>query len=321
MLSLRLVMTTMYKVEKISKPLTLGEGPHWDVETQCLYYVDIKSGSIHCYNRELNKNYSAVVGEGKKPVSLIIPVEGQSNRYMISVKNDVALVTWDGASTDVTDLEVIASLEPADNTNRLNDGKADPKGRLWAGTMGRQIIDEVTQEKTYELEKGSLYLLYKDKTVKKQLTKLGIANGLAWTVDKKKMYYIDSMKKRVDSYDYDDDTGNLSNEKVVFDFTKNEIPGFPDGMTMDAEGKLYVANYGGSQVLKIDPESGDLLDKIVIPALNVTSVAFGGTNLDELYVTTASADKPTVEGEENDGCLFRVTSINAKGLPAHNIII
>ncbi|RZF33538.1 hypothetical protein LSTR_LSTR008184 [Laodelphax striatellus] len=311
----------MYKVEKISKPLTLGEGPHWDVQTQCLYYVDIKKGSILCYNRELNKNYSAVVGEGKKPVSLIIPVESQKNRFVITMKNDVVLVTWDGSSTDVTDMEVIASMEPEDNTNRLNDGKADPQGRLWAGTMGKEVVDEVTQKKGYEPDKGSLYTLHKDKSIKKQLTKLGIANGLAWTEDKKKMYYIDSLKKRVDSYDYDDETGNISNEKVVFDFIKNDLPGFPDGMTMDAEGKLFVANYGGSQVLKIDPVSGELLDKIPIPALNVTSVAFGGSNLDELYVTTASADKPTVEGEENDGCLYRVTNLQTKGLTPHNIVM
>ncbi|XP_075228149.1 uncharacterized protein LOC142328329 [Lycorma delicatula] len=307
-----------YKVEDLTKPLVLGEGPHWDIATQTLYFVDIFKGSVHSYKPSTNEHFSAVIGDGHLPVSLIIPVEGEKNTFIISLKNDIAIISWDGKSSKASEPNVIASVEPKDNTNRINDGKADAKGRLWAGTMGQPGGPD---GKTFE-PVGAFYRIVKN-NVSKHLSNITIANGLAWSSNNKKLYYIDSFKFRVDSYDYDVESGKISNEKTIFDFKANGIPGLPDGMTIDSEGKLYVANFNGSQILKIDPTTGKLITKIELPALQITSAAFGGPNLDELYVTSANINPETHQPQEQEngknGCLFKVTNLGIKGVPMFNV--
>ncbi|XP_075228141.1 uncharacterized protein LOC142328320 [Lycorma delicatula] len=310
-----------YKVEVLTKPLVLGEGPHWNIATQTLYFVDIMKGSVHSYKPATNEHFSAVIGDGELPVSLIIPVEAQKDKFLISIKNDLAVIEWDGKSCTTTKPEIIASIEPKDNTNRLNDGKADAKGRLWAGTIGQpegpdRIFKPVSAFYSISLEG--------DKNVKKHLDKIKVSNGLTWSSDNKILYYIDSYKFCISSYDFNIDSGIISNEKVVFDFKKNDIPGIPDGMTIDTEGMLFVANFKGGQVLRIDPVKGKIISSIPVPALQTTSVAFGGPNLEELYVTTANLNigitlsKGDQENNSN-GCLFKVTNLGVKGLPMFNV--
>ncbi|CAH1988393.1 unnamed protein product [Acanthoscelides obtectus] len=165
-------------------------------------------------------------------------------------------------------------------------------------------------------EKGGLYSFQNNK-VKKHISKVGISNGLAWNLDLKKFYYVDSHNRTVDEYDFEEETGDISNRKTVFDLSKHGINGSTDGMAIDTDGNLWVAVFGSHRVIKIDPRKPEtLLEAINIPAKQVTSVAFGGPNLDELYVTTA---KFTINGEvlspPDHGATYRVTGINAKGYP------
>jgi len=156
---------------------------------------------------------------------------------------------------------------------------------------------------------GSLYCLDTDsKSMTLKVPHVTISNGLCWSLDHKIFYYIDTPTQGVDAFDYDIETGNITNRRTII-----EIPldlGFPDGMTIDNEGKLWIACWGGSKITRWDSETGKLLRTIAMPALKTSSVCFGGEDLSDLYVTTAST-----EGEAYpNGHLFRVRNLGVKGL-------
>jgi gluconolactonase len=198
---------------------------------------------------------------------------------------------------------------------KFNDAKCDSSGRLWAGA---HVMDPLNFAKSEPL--GSLYTFDSKKQLKSQVDKIKIANGLAFNDKTKKMFYIDSLKGTVDQFDFDITTGSVSNRKVWFTLQQLSIPGIPDGMTIDTDGNLWVAVFGGGRVLKVDgSKSETLLDIIDIPAEQVTSVAFGGKNLDELYVTTGAME---LQGKKpappENGAIYKVTGTGSKGLPAVN---
>ena len=172
-------------------------------------------------------------------------------------------------------LDRLVDIEPGITAHRCNDGACDSKGRLWAGSMHKQLLHEA----------GSLYCIDEHLVVTKKVEKVSISNGLAWSLDNKRLYYIDSPTQKVQCYLFEEETG-----AIVFEKTAIEIPtelGGPDGMTIDAEGMLWVAHWGGFGVYRWNPITGDLLTKIEVPAPHVTSCAFVGENLDYLIITTA----------------------------------
>lgn len=290
------------KVEKICEPVLLGEGPHWDAAQQCLFYVSILENTIHKYTPSTNKHSKTKLSD---QVGFILPVEGAKDQFVVGLGCKFVVIQWDGE--DGSPAKVIKELAEVDTDiedTRINDGKCDPRGRIFAGTMGKE---------SNEGEKGSLYRLEGNKCAKVS-SKIGISNGLAWNMEDHSFYYIDSLEKAVTRYDYDVKTGEISNKRHIFDLAKHGIEGFPDGMTIDTEGYLYVAVFSGSCVIKIDPKKDELLQKIPIPVEQVTSVTFGGPKLDVLYVTTASM---TIGSTQHPpaGALFKVTGLGAKGHP------
>ncbi|CAH1980091.1 unnamed protein product [Acanthoscelides obtectus] len=257
---------------------------------------------------------SKVVDElnGGGNVSMVIPVKGKENKFVVSLDRSVCTATWDGESDKVTDIKKIVEVEPG-TSHVFNDGKCDHTGRLWIGTMGKKATDLNIPEK-----QGTLYSIEK-KTVKSHRREIGIANGLAFDPKRNKMYYIDSFAGTVDQYDIDFTTGTLSNLQPICNRSTHGLDHcLFDGMTIDSNGNLWVAVFNGSRVIQIDPRVPDkLLQTIEMPVPHVTSVAFGGDNFDELYVTTARFS-PTPGPLE--GCTFRVTGINAKGLPPDEFV-
>ncbi|XP_069695227.1 regucalcin-like [Periplaneta americana] len=299
------------KVTQIADPVKLGEGPHWDHESQALYYVDIKGSTVSKYVPATKKHTTVKIEGG--PVSLVIPVEGTTDKFVITVGRNVAIMTWDGESDTPADVKHVCTVDTEEKSqnNRLNDGKADPTGRLWSGTMGPDT--GVSNE--FEPEVGALYSFSKDWEATQHLMKITVANGLAWTEDQKLMYYIDSPTRKVYTFDFDAKNGKISNKRTGFDLEKNGVKGFPDGMAIDTEGKLWVACFEGSKVIRVDPTNGKLLSEIEIPALQVTSVAFGGPQLDELYVTSANEhlSEELQKKYPLSGATFHVTGIGVKG--------
>lgn len=169
------------------------------------------------------------------------------------------------------------------NGKRFNDGKCDPQGRFWVGSM------HLEQEKG----EASLFMIDKQGSLEQKINSVTISNGIVWTADKSTMYYIDTPTSEIKAYDYNNTNGEISNEKVVVRIP--ETLGFPDGMTIDSGGMLWVGMWNGGAVICFDPRTGEAIRSIDVPAHNVTSCAFGGKNLDMLYITTASLDMTEAE--------------------------
>jgi sugar lactone lactonase YvrE len=272
----------------------LGEGPAWDAASNCLYWVDLHSGALHVFNPQSMTDSWFNLSEPVGSVAIC-----RSGDLLVALRSGLALL--DPLSQNLTRL---VSPEPHLPGNRFNDGKCDPAGRFLAGTM-----DDAEMEAS-----GSLYSYSPDGTLKTLLTGLRISNGLAWSPDQRTFYFIDTPTRQVTAFDYDGATGAISNSRPVV--TVPPELGWPDGMTSDAEGMLWVAMWGGASLTRWDPATGKLLASIPIPALNVTCCAFGGSDLSDLYVTTARKrmDARQLEEYPFSGGLFRLRT-KTPGIP------
>jgi sugar lactone lactonase YvrE len=265
---------------------TVGEGPSWHAPSRRLFWVDILEGNIHVYDPAGESDRIIPVGQ---MVGAVVP--RCSGGLIVAMHHGLASLNLDSGT-----LTPIADPEQHLPRNRFNDGKCDPAGRFWAGTMS---IDR-------EPNAGSLYCLDTDNTVRRVLEGVTCSNGLAWSLDATTMYYIDTPTRRVDAFDYDLQTGHVANRRTVI--TVPEELGKPDGMAIDAQGMLWIALWDGGCVTRWNPNSGALDQTVSIPALRVTSCAFGGQNLADLYVTTARVRMTEAElaKQPHAGGLFRV---------------
>ena len=210
-----------------------------------------------------------------------------------------SLLTLEPATGKSKILATVA--EPANN--RFNDGKCDPAGRFLAGSMN---MDEKTPS-------GALYS-FDGRTVTRLLTGIRISNGLAWSPDHKTLYYIDTPTREVKAFDYNLSTGQIAEPRVVIRVP--EALGWPDGMTSDTDGNLWIAMWSGASITRWNPQNGKLLEQISLPAKNVTSCAFGGENLDELYITSArkGLEEADLTAYRYSGSLMRVKT-KVQGMP------
>nr|CAD7407534.1 unnamed protein product [Timema poppensis] len=250
--------------------------------------------------------------------SFVIPIKGEPNKFLISTNRSLTILNWDGESDEPTSLQTIVTVEEDKPNNRFNDGKADPSGKVWAGTLGGEISPGVFAQKV-----AAFYSFKNPRSPVKHLSDVSMSNGLTWTRDLKTLYYIDTLKGQIEAFDNDPKAEKLSNGRVVVDFKKNCIPGNPDGLTIDTEGKLWVANFNGGQVLRVDATTGSVLRTLQIPANKVTCAVFGGADLDELYVTTANIRDTPEEREKFPlgGTTFRVTGLGVKGYAGDKAIL
>ena len=259
---------------------TLLEGPHWDAQNNLIYCVSIEDNMIYAIDPETGE-VGTYLTEG--PVGCA--VLDQKGMILEAEKSGIFRI-----DPRTKEKQLVAKAHD-DERMRYNDGKLDPKSRLLVGTMG--------YDDTYEGE-SALYAIEKDGTVRTVLDGLTLANGMGWSPDGKTLYFIDTPTKKVGSYAYDPETGEAIFEKYVIEITDGSNP---DGMCVDMEGMIWVAQYGGEKVCRWDPESGGKLEEIRMPVKNVTSCCLGGENLEYLYITTAK------DGETQEalaGGLFRV---------------
>ena len=272
----------------------LGEGPWWNARSGQLYWVDIEGCAIHVFDPATSQDRKIDVGQ------MVGCVVGRKS-------GGVALALQHGFYHLDLDTEKLTPLVDPEShlpDNRFNDGKCDSRGRFWAGTT-RINHDEPA---------GFLYMLDADLNVHRRLDDVWISNGLAWSKDDRTMYFIDSPTADVVAFDFHGPSGEIGNERLVI-----EIPeggGSPDGMTIDEEGMLWIALWDGWRVIRVNPENGAIIDEIKLPVARPTSCCFGGANLDELYITTASTRLPAEELAKQPlaGGLFRCKP-GVKGLP------
>ncbi len=273
----------------------LAEGPVWDTVKGCLYWVDILGQKLHIHYP--NEPESDKTIECTPYVSSVVP--RLSGGLVITLQN--GFHTFD---PDTNEISLLAEMEEALTDNRFNDGKCDPAGRFLAGTMSMKD----------KPSKGALYCLDTDHSVKPLLSEVSISNGLAWSSDNKIMYYIDTPTQQVVAFDYEIETGAISERRVAVEIS---YPGFPDGMTIDSEGMIWVAHWGGWCVTRWNPFTGQQLASIPVPASQVTSCTFGGPNLDKLYISTAriGLSEDELAKQPHAGGIF-CADLGIRGTPA-----
>ena len=276
---------------------SLGEGCVWSPIEDLLIWVDITGKAVHRFDHATGQ-----------PVSVW--------RYPQSVGNAAlrasgGLALGLGASVALTDrvgaIETVIELPGEPASNRANDGAVDPAGRLFQGTMSDTDPGAPV---------AALHRVDADGSARRVLSDVSISNGMGWSPDQATMYYIDTLTFRVDRFDYDRDTGELEGRRPFLTFDGST--GGPDGMTVDAEGCLWVAFFGGYHVQRFSPD-GERLETVVTPgAPQTTCCCFGGPDLDTLYITTARDPIAGVstEGEPNSGALF-AADVDAVGLPTN----
>jgi sugar lactone lactonase YvrE len=273
----------------------LGEGPVWDVRNQRILWLDILAGDIHQDHPETGRHRRFNIGEMIGAIAL-----RERGGLVAATKSGFAFIDPEGET-----VEHIANPEADKPGNRFNDGKCDPEGRFWAGTMSLQD----------EPGAGALYILLPEGAVEHKLDGISISNGLAWSLDGQTFYYIDTPTFRVVAFDYDAGTGCIERPRTVIHVPRDL--GDPDGMTIDTEGMLWIAHWDGWQVTRWDPTTGTLLSRIELPVARVTSCTFGGDRLQDLYITTASAglSGEQLAAQPLAGSLFVVKDLGFQGLP------
>lgn len=243
----------------------LAEGSIWHPTEQKLYWVDIENGELHRYDSEEDHDEMFKLPQR---IGTVVPIK--SGGMLGGLEDQVAKIDMNTKT-----FEKLVDLEKDRPGNRCNDGKCDPAGRFWVGTMGLNAEEQA----------GSLYRVDRNGQVRKMLDQLTIPNGLIWSHDHKTFYHIDSPESIVKAYNFDIDSGSISNPRTVIKIP--EKLGLPDGMTIDEEGMLWVAIFGGSMVGRWNPENGEIIEKVTLPVPHITSCAFGGPELDTLYITSA----------------------------------
>ena len=290
------------------QPYALGESPFWHPMEQTLYWVDIPGQHIHRCNV-----FMGSVESWAMPSEPGCIAPAQSGGLVIALRDGIyRAATWGGA------LLKLAGAQHDTATTRFNDGKADPAGRFWAGTMYEPRSQADAQ--LFSLNNGALNVKVSNAT---------IANALAWSPDAKTVYWADTPTHTVRAWDFDLAANSMSNERVFKQWLAKPAgwqfgaPGFknyggrPDGAAVDVEGNYYVAMFEGARICKLSP-AGVELASMAVPAQCPTMPCFGGDDLKTLYVTTASYNRSPAElhAYPKSGCVFSMR-VDVPGLPVN----
>ena len=271
----------------------LGEGPVWDDRRQVLHWVDIYNRRVHTFDPETRQDSFVEIAS---LVSGLFIVDG---RHLVLAQEN-GLSTLDLETEQTNPLVAIEANQP---DNRLNDVRCDRQGRLWVGTMNN-----------HEKPAANLYRYDLDGSLHVMETGLSISNGLGWSPDQKTFYLTDSPRQIIYAYTFEAESGQVSNCHTHVDLTHESF--YPDGRSIDAEGCIWVAMWNGGCVIRFDPQGKEMM-RVPLPVPLVTSCTFGGPNLTDLFITTASAGLSQTELGQSvvAGDLFCL-STNVKGLPS-----
>lgn len=266
----------------------LGEGPIWTPETNSVTWTDITQNTFHTANIDTGKTESFGV-----PSMIGAIAQTKDGHYITATQKGFARISVDGQYSPLHSF--------LQDDMRMNDGKVDPAGRFWAGSMAL----------SFEKDRGSLYVLETDNSYQKVLGNITLSNGMGWSPDAQYFYYIDSIPGVLKRFEYDLDNGKISNPKNLITFAA--ASGVPDGMSVSSDGKIVVALWDGERIEIYEP-TGAKVSEIKLGVSRPTCCTFAGPNQDILIVSTASqgidrADEPLA------GKILAVTGTGLSGLP------
>lgn len=274
----------------------VGESPVWHPQEQRLYWIDIQGKQVHRFDPESKANKSFLLPE----IVTCIALRAQGGLILTLEKS---FAFFDPATNH---LQRISSVEENIPANRFNDGKCDPQGRFWAGTM---------DAKEWKRPSGNLYRMDCDQKVSLMQTQVICSNGSGWSPDGRTMYYTESFRYAVFAYDFEAETGAITNRRIFAEIDEKS-GGFPDGMTVDAEGYVWSNQVGLGRIVRYDPQ-GKVERVVQLPVPRATDCTFGGRNLDTLYITSA---RETMTSDQLklaplSGSLFAI-KMGIRGLPS-----
>ena len=279
----------------VDNPNRLGEGPLWHPEEKRLYWLDILAGRIHRFDPATGEHELFWQG----PVTGGFTFQADGSLLLFMEKGAVAVLR-DGS------LSYLIDELPGESENRFNDVIVDPEGRVFCGTMpfnDRRAIDG-------DERPGTLYRLDTDGLITPVFGGCAIPNGMGFTADRRRMFFTESMNHTIYVFDYDQGSGELSNRRPFVETGPDN--GLPDGMTVDAEGHVWSARAFGAALYRYSPEGVEEMS-IPFPANIVSSVAFGGEELTDIYCTTIGGDNRAEHGA-GAGALFRL-KLGIRGVP------
>jgi sugar lactone lactonase YvrE len=271
----------------------LGESPMWIAGNSMLAWVDIDRRRLQGYDgRE--------VWAMEVPLKPGCAVPSSAGGYVMAAKH--GFYRLDPATGAISDLASVAAQEPPGTY--FNDGKCDPQGRFWAGTVqsGRRAFD------------AGLYRLEAGGEPEKVLDGIGVSNGIGWSPDGATMFHVDTARRRLDAFDFDPRSGGVSERRMVVDLAEHR--GGPDGLTVDSEGGIWIAMWQGGAVLRYTADG--ILDRTVeFPVSQPTSCVFGGSEMGDLFVTSArrGLSATALASEALAGHVFRVEA-GVTGMPS-----
>ncbi|RBP51623.1 SMP-30/gluconolactonase/LRE family protein [Arenicella xantha] len=261
-------MITLIDTIKVNNEL--GEGVIWDALARVIWWTDIQGKTLYQYAPETKELNSWQTPER---IACFAPVQNRTD-LVVAFESGFAFYQPDSGA-----VEWIHKVEQDNSGTRFNDGRTDRQGRFWAGTMV-----ENEELSTY---KGSLYCLQSDLSIRQTISGLAIPNSLCWSPDSTLMYHTDTPSRTIRRYDFDSQTGTFDTDNSsAHKFVTTEPDCFPDGSIIDADGYLWNAQWGGSKVVRYAPDGSEDLS-LAVPTAQPTCVAFAGTNLDLLVVTSA----------------------------------
>lgn len=271
----------------------VGESPRWNPRDGGLYWVDIYAPALHRFEPETGRTERWPLPERVGCFSFC-----PDGRLIAGMQNGIGFI-----EPDTQDVERVFDFEPDNPDSRFNDGRCDPGGRFWAGTMVERLDRNV----------GVLYRYDPDRTIHRMVDGLVCPNGLAFAPDGRALYHSDSRQDFVWAWDLDPATGDISGRRV---FLANDImEGRPDGAAVDAEGGYWISCVGGWRVARFLPDG--VIDRVIgVPVQRPTACTFGGTDLDTLYITSATfpLSETALRKQPLAGGLFAVRP-GVRGLP------
>jgi sugar lactone lactonase YvrE len=270
----------------------LGEVPIWCERRQRLFWVDVRACWLRSWDHESGTVESTPMPDWIGSFALM-----EDDRFFLAARK--SLLVFDPADHRFDVRHVFEADMPV---NRANDGRADRQGRYWFGTLNNH--ERIPTGHLYVFDKGA---------VTHQQSGIIVPNALAWSPDGRTMYFADSWSGAIWAYDYDPETGMRSNQRELIG--KDALPGIPDGATVDSEGCLWNARYGAGQVARITPDGK--IDRVVeVPTRNLTAVALGGSDMRDLFVTSARQRMSANElaADQNAGAMFHMR-VKTPGLP------